>query len=268
MVARFLHEESVRASRPFVAVNCSAVAETLLESEFFGHIKGAFTGADRDRMGLFEAANGGTIFLDEIGEMPLDMQTKLLRTLQEKEVRRVGENKLRPVNVRIIAATNRNLDEQVEAGHFRRDLYYRLYVIELRVPPLRDRTEDILPLARFFLHKISEKMGRSMEGFSSDTAEYLLVYNWPGNIRELQNMVERAVALCSGRIVQLEDLPPSSRKVPKPKGHEDIHSLKEIERDYVLGALKVTKGDKRLAAEKLNIGLTSLYRKLKEYGTA
>jgi two-component system response regulator HydG len=268
LVARYIHDESARAGRSFVAVNCSAVTETLLESEFFGHIKGAFTGADRDRVGFFESANGGTIFLDEIGEMSLEMQTKLLRALQEKTIRRVGESKSRTVDFRVIAATNRNLGEEIEAVRFRKDLYYRLCVIELEVPPLRDRTEDILPLARFFLDKTTERMGRSINGFSPVAVEHLLFYDWPGNVRELHNVVERAVALCSGSIIQLEDLPHALWKgTPKPNSHEGILSLAEIERKYILAALELTKGDKRLAAEKLNIGLTSLYRKLKEYGS-
>ena len=267
LIARFIHDESSRAGRSFVAVNCSAIAETLLESEFFGHIKGAFTGADRDRVGLFEAANGGTIFLDEIGGMPPGTQTKLLRTLQEKQIRRVGESNTRPVDVKVIAATNCDLGKEIEAGRFRQDLYYRLCVIELEVGPLRDRAEDILPIARFFLDKTAEKMGRSMEGFSPAAVEHLLLYNWPGNVRELQNVIERAVALCSGSQIQLEDLPNVLRKgIPKPKSHDDIYPLEEIERKYILAALEMTKGDKRLAAQKLNIGLTSLYRKLKEYG--
>jgi transcriptional regulator with PAS, ATPase and Fis domain len=269
MIARFIHDESARAGRPFVAINCGAVTETLLESEFFGHVKGAFTGADSDRVGLFEAANGGTILLDEIGEMPQGMQMKLLRVLQEKEVRRVGESKSRPVDAKVIAATNRDLDDEVKTGRFRRDLYYRLCVIELAVPPLRDRVEDILPLARFFLEKTAEKMGCSMEGFSPVAAENLLLYAWPGNVRELQNVVERAVALCSGRVIQVEDLPRTLRKgVARPNGHDDIRPLAQIERNYILTALEMTKGNKRLAAEKLDIGLASLYRKLKEYETA
>ncbi len=266
LVARYIHNESSRAGRSFVAVNCSAVAETLLDSEFFGHIKGAFTGADRDRVGLFETAHGGTIFLDEIGEMPLDMQAKLLRVLQEKQIRRVGESKSRPVDFRVIAATNRNLGDEIEAGRFRQDLYYRLCVIELEVPPLRDRTDDILPLARFFLDKTTERIGRSINGFSPVVVEHLLLYGWPGNARELQNVIERAVALCTGSLIQVEDLPHGLRKgIPKPNSHEGILSLAEIERKYILAALELTKGDKRLAAAKLNIGLTSLYRKLKEY---
>lgn len=266
MIARFVHDESARAGRPFVAVNCSAITETLLESEFFGHSKGAFTGAGSDRPGLFEAADGGTLLLDEVGEMPLGMQAKLLRVLQEKEVRRVGENKSRPVDVKVIAATNRDLEKEVEAGRFRRDLYYRLCVIELEVPPLRDRVEDILPLARFFFNKAAEKIGRSISGLSTRAIEQLLLYRWPGNVRELQNSIERAVALCSGSLIQLEDLPLSLRKgLSKPNGHEDIRPLEQIERNYILAAMETTNGNKKLVAEKLNIGIASLYRKLKKY---
>lgn len=266
LIARFIHDESARAGRPFVAINCGAVTETLLESEFFGHAKGSFTGADSDRIGLFEAANGGTILLDEIGEIPPGMQMKLLRVLQEKAVRRVGENRSRPVDAKVIAATNRDLEVEVEAGRFRRDLYYRLCVIEVAVPPLRDRVEDILPLARFFLDKITKKMGHSLDGFSPGVSEHLLLHNWPGNIRELQNVIERAVALCSGDIIQAEDLPRTLRKaIAKPKGPDNIRPLDQIELTYILTALEMTKGNKKLAAEKLNISLASLYRKLKEH---
>ena len=267
MVARLIHDESTRASRPFVAINCGAVAETLLESEFFGHVKGAFTGADRDRVGLFEAAQGGTVFLDEIGEMTPGMQTKLLRVLQEKEVRRVGENKPRSVDIKVIAATNRDLDREVETGRFRSDLYYRLCVIELVVPPLRERTEDILPLARFFLKKASERFGRYFDGFSLQAAERLSAYHWPGNVRELQNTVERAVALCSGSVIQSEDLSRLVRKeILEPNEPGGILPLHETERKSILAALEATGGDKKQAARKLGISLASLYRKLKEYG--
>jgi DNA-binding NtrC family response regulator/predicted hydrocarbon binding protein len=266
LIARFIHDESSRAGRPFVAVNCGAVTETLLESEFFGHAKGSFTGAGSDRIGLFEAANGGTILLDEIGEMPPGMQMKLLRVLQEKAVRRVGENRSRSVDAKVIAATNRDLEVEVEAGRFRRDLYYRLCVIELTVPPLRDRVEDILPLARFFLDKTAEKMNRSMHGFSPGAAEHLLLYAWPGNVRELQNVVERAVALCLSSVIQPGDLPPTLCKgVAGHKGQDDIRPLAQIERNYILAAMEMTNGDKRLAAKRLDISLASLYRRLKKY---
>ncbi len=266
VIARYIHDVSVRASRPFIAVNCAAVAETLLESELFGHVRGAFTGADRDRTGLFETANGGTIFLDEIGEMSLNMQTKLLRTLQEKKIRRVGESKPRSVDFRVIASTNRNLKEEIEAGRFRLDLYYRLCIIGLEVAPLRERPEDILPLARFFLDSITERVGCPIKGFSPGAVEQLLLYNWPGNARELQNVIERALALCSESTINVDDLPPAMRKgVSTPRGCDEINPLDEVERKYILAALELTKGDKRLAAKKLKIGLRSLYRKLKEY---
>jgi DNA-binding NtrC family response regulator/predicted hydrocarbon binding protein len=272
MVARFIHDESSRAGRPFVAVNCSAVTETLLESEFFGHVKGAFTGAHSDRAGLFEAASGGTIFLDEIGDMPLGMQAKLLRVLQEKEVRRVGKNTSHPVDVKVIGATNRNLEEEVKGGRFRRDLYYRLCVLELEVPPLRERKGDILPLARFFVDKTARRIKRSVSGFAPDALDLLLHYQWPGNVRELQNVIERAVAFSSGNVVQVEDLPGTLRKVvSRSHGQDEIRPLVEVEREverfHILAALEKTKGDKKLAAEKLNIGLTSLYRRLKNYGS-
>ncbi len=267
MIARFIHDESSRAGRPFVAINCSAVTETLLESEFFGHVKGAFSGAHNDRVGLFEAAHGGTILLDEIGDMSLGMQSKLLRVLQEKEVRRVGENKSRPVDVKVIAATNRNLEEDVETGRFRRDLYYRLCVIELDVPPLRERTEDILPLARFFVDKAAKRTGRSVSGFAPDAVDLLLLYHWPGNVRELQNVIDRSAVFCAGNVMQVEELPSAIRKgMPRSHEQDEIRPLEEMERIHIIATLEKTKGDKRLAAEKLNIGLTSLYRRLKDYG--
>jgi transcriptional regulator with PAS, ATPase and Fis domain len=194
------------------------------------------------------------------------MQAKLLRTLQEKKIRRVGESKPRSVDFRVIASTNRNLNEEVEAGRFRLDLYYRLCIIGLEVPPLRERPEDILPLAKFFLDSITESAGCPIKGFSSGAVEHLLLYSWPGNARELQNVIERAVALCSESTITLEDLPPAMRKgVSTPKGCDDINPLEEVERKYILAALDRTKGDKKLAAKKLKIGLRSLYRKLKEY---
>lgn len=266
LIARLIHDGSSRAGRPFVAVNCSAITETLLESEFFGHVKGAFTGAHNDREGLFEAANGGTIFLDEIGDMPLGMQAKLLRVLQEKEVRRVGDNKSRPFDVKVIAATNRNLEEDVETGRFRRDLYYRLCVVGLEIPPLRERKEDILPLARFFIDKVTKRTGHPVTGFAPDAVDLLLLYDWPGNVRELQNVVERSAVFCTGNLIQVQELPDALRKcVPSSHAQDEVRPIEEMERVLILAALEKTKGNKRLAAKKLNIGVTSLYRKLKNY---
>ncbi|QXE92835.1 sigma-54-dependent Fis family transcriptional regulator [Geomonas subterranea] len=265
-IARLIHEESARAGRPFVAVNCGALTETLLESELFGHAKGAFTGADRDKMGLIEAANGGTLFLDEIGEVSQSMQVKLLRVLQEREVRRVGENKSRQVDIRVVAATNRNLSDEVSKGNFRRDLYYRLRVIEVRVPPLRERNEDILPLARIFLEQASKRAGRKVTGFTPKAADQLLRYTWPGNVRELQNAVEHAVALCLDSRADLEDLPEELRSaLPRPGIVETVRPLEEVEREYILAALRATGNNKARTAAELNIGIATLYRKLAGY---
>jgi DNA-binding NtrC family response regulator len=265
-MARFIHEQSARASRAFVAVNCGALTETLLESELFGHAKGSFTGADKDRLGLFEAATGGTIFLDEIGEVAPAMQVKLLRVLQEQEVRRVGENQSRPINVRVVAATNRNLSEELAAGRFRKDLYYRLRVVELRVPPLHDRYEDILPLARYFLNMFAKKLKCAVSGFTPQAAGQMLRYHWPGNVRELQNAIEYAVAMCHGSKIDIHDLPLELQAVSlSPVVSDAIRPLHEIEKDYILGVLKAVGDDKARAANELNIGIATLYRKLKEY---
>ncbi|GFE62062.1 sigma-54-dependent Fis family transcriptional regulator [Geobacter sp. AOG2] len=266
-IARFIHDQSARECLPFVAVNCGALTETLLESELFGHAKGAFTGADKDRQGLFEAATGGTLFLDEIGEVSPGMQVKLLRVLQEREIRRVGENKSRPIDVRVVAATNRNLANEINAGRFRQDLYYRLRVIELRVPPLRERHEDILPLARFFLTKIAKNLRRSITGFTPSAADRLLRYDWPGNVRELQNSVEYAVALCQGSQIDVDDFPCELRVVPlTPVVSGCMRSLSEIEQDYILGVLHAMDGKIYPAAAVLKISVATLYRKLREYG--
>jgi DNA-binding NtrC family response regulator len=266
-VARLIHEESGRAHKAFVAVNCAAVTESLLESELFGHAKGAFTGATNDRPGLFEAASGGTLFLDEVGEVPTAMQAKLLRVLQEREVRRVGENQSRKVDVRVVAATNRNLLDEVNAGRFRQDLYYRLRVIELKVPPLRERREDILPLARMLLAEATERMGRRVASFSPQAADQLLRYPWPGNVRELGNAIERAVALCEGPRVEVEDLPEEVRAAP-PSLLPDAgpRTLEDMERAYILAVLARNEGNRARTAEQLDIGIATLYRKLKQYG--
>ena len=267
-VARLLHEESTRAAGPFIAVNCGAITETLLESELFGHARGAFTGATHDRPGLFESANGGTLLLDEVGEVSPGMQVKLLRAIQEREVRRVGENKNRKVDVRIIAATNRDLALGVAGGAFRQDLYYRLKVVELHVPPLRERRDDILPLARVLLAGSALRMKRKISGFTPSTADQLIRYTWPGNVRELENAMERAVALAAGGRVELEDLPEEIRQAcPVPVVADGtVRPLDAVEKDYIVAALALNSGNQTRTAEQLKIGSATLYRKLKSYG--
>ncbi len=267
-VARLVHDESTRAAGPFVAVNCGAITETLLESELFGHVRGAFTGAISDRPGLFEAANHGTLLLDEIGEISAGMQVKLLRVLQEREIRRVGENRSRPVDVRVLATTNRDLAHGVADGAFRQDLYYRLKVVELYVPPLRDRRDDVLPLARVLLADAALRMGRKISGLAPPAADQLLRYEWPGNVRELENAMERAVALARGRRVDLDDLPEEIRQAfPKPVVNRGtVQPLSEIEKDYILAALQFNGGNQTQTAAQLGIGSATLYRKLKSWG--
>jgi len=266
-IARFVHNESARSPGPFIAVNCGAIPETLLESELFGHVRGAFTGAVQDRIGFFEAAIGGTLLLDEIGEVSLAIQVKLLRALQEREVRRVGENRSRPFDVRVIAATNSELVKDIEDGRFRKDLYYRLNIVELHVPPLRDRREDILPLARILLAEAAERLKRKLTGLSPRAADQLVRYDWPGNVRELENAMERAVALARSERCELEDLPEEVRQaIPGPLINGSVKSLDEIEKDYILEVLEKNHGNKTHTAAILGIGTATLYRKLKKYG--
>ena len=269
-IARLLHDESSRASGPFIAINCGAIAETLLESELFGHVRGAFSGATHDRAGLFEAADHGTLLLDEIGEVSPSMQVKLLRTIQEREVRRVGENRTRHVDVRIIAATNRDLAQEIAAGTFRQDLYYRLKVIDLRLPPLRERRDDILPLARVLLADAALRMKRKLTGISPEAADQMLRYGWPGNVRELENAMERALALAlpGTSRVELLDLPEEVRMAaPKPVATQDaVLPLEEVEKEYILATLALNGGNQTHTARQLQIGLATLYRRLKSYG--
>jgi transcriptional regulator with PAS, ATPase and Fis domain len=267
-IARLIHEESPRAVGPFVAINCGAITETLLESELFGHARGAFTGAASDRPGLFEAANSGTLLLDEIGEVSPGMQVRLLRVLQEREIRRVGESTSRPVNVRVLAATNRDLADGVAEGTFRQDLYYRLKIVEVYVPPLRGRRDDILPLARVLLADAAIRMGRQISSLAPGTADLLLRYEWPGNVRELENAMERGVALARGSRVELEDLPGEIRQ-PLPASLAEtgtVQPLREIEKAYILAALELNGGNQTRTAEQLRIGSATLYRRLKGYG--
>ncbi|MFK7986817.1 MAG: sigma 54-interacting transcriptional regulator [Sandaracinaceae bacterium] len=262
-VARFLHEESARSGGPFVAINCGALPETLLESELFGHAKGAFTGAGQAREGLFEAARGGSLFLDEIGEMPLALQTRLLRVLQEREVRRLGENTPRPVDVRVLAATNRRLKERVAEGAFREDLYYRLQVIEIEIPPLRERPDDILPLARWMLAAAGDRVGRSMEGIAPGAAKRLLAHTWPGNVRELHNAVERAVVFAEGALLGEEDL--SWLEVPTTPETPLEATLADVERAHIGRVLADVGGHRATAALRLGISEATLFRRLRQY---
>jgi DNA-binding NtrC family response regulator len=267
-IARLVHDQSTRAAGPFIAINCGAINETLLESELFGHVRGAFTGATSDRPGLFEAASGGTLLLDEVAEVSPAMQVKLLRALQEREVRRVGENKSRRVDVRVVAATNRDLSKGVARGEFRQDLYYRLKVVELGMPPLRNRRDDILPLARVLLADAAVRMKRKLQGLAPGTAAQLLRYGWPGNVRELENAMERAVALSRGDRVELDDLPEEVRQVlPKATATTGpVRPLHEVEREYIVAALHQNEGNQTHTAAQLQIGSATLYRKLKSYG--
>ena len=267
-IARLVHEESPRAAGPFIAVNCGAIAETLLESELFGHKRGAFTGATSDRPGLFEAANRGSLLLDEIGDVSPGMQVKLLRVLQEREIRRVGENTSRSIDVRLLAATNRDLTHGVAEDTFRQDLYYRLKVVELHVPPLRDRREDILPLARLLLREATVRMGRKISGLTPPAADQLLRYDWPGNVRELENAMERAAAIARGSRVDLDDLPEEVRQAfPRPVASVGaVQPLSDVEKEYILTVLQLNRGNQKRTADQLGIGSATLYRKLKKYG--
>jgi DNA-binding NtrC family response regulator len=266
LVARSVHFSSPRKERPFVPVDCSSLTPTLIESELFGHVKGAFTGALQAKQGLLESADGGTLFLDEIGDMPTDMQAKLLRALQEREIKPVGSTERRSFNVRIIAATNRDLEAAIRGGAFRQDLYFRLNVVQVKLPPLRDRKNDIPLLVTSFLEKLSSPDDRP-RSISEDAMRRMIAYDWPGNVRELENVVARAVALGSGPIVQVGDLPsslhhPISERTPE---NDELLPLQELERRAILRMLRETGGDKLAAARLLGIGKTTLYRKLKQY---
>jgi transcriptional regulator with PAS, ATPase and Fis domain len=268
-VARLIHEESPRAAAPFLAINCGAISEGLLESELFGHVRGAFTGATQDHAGLFEAAAGGTLFLDEIGELPLAMQAKLLRVLQEREVRRVGETRSRAVDVRVLAASNRDLAQEVEARRFRKDLYYRLRVIGLVIPPLRERKDDVLPLARTLLAGAAARLGRAAVQLSPAAADQLLRHAWPGNVRELGNAIERAVALGAGGRIEPQDLPEEVRAArPLVPSWSGTATLAELERTAIVSALEQHGGNRERAAAQLGIGSATLYRKLGQYREA
>ena len=271
LVARALHKRSKRGDGPFIAINCAAMPESLLESELFGHARGAFTDAKTAKKGLFLDASGGTLFLDEIGEMPAGMQAKLLRALEERTVRAVGASTETPFDARIVAATNRDLESLVEAGRFREDLYYRINVVHLALPPLRARGGDVLALAQQFIARYAEPMGKKVRGFSSAVGERLLAYAWPGNVRELQNCVERALALARFDEVTVEDLPPKVRDykpsfvVVATEDPTDLVTMEEVERRYIGRVMEAVGQNKTQAAKVLGFDRTTLYRKLERY---
>ncbi len=266
LVAKSIHYLSPRRKGPFVPVECSALVPTLIESELFGYVKGAFTGAMQTRKGLLEAASGGTLFLDEIGDLPFDLQAKLLRVLQEKEVKPVGATERVPIHVRVIAATNRDLETAVRNGSFRQDLYFRLNVVPIKLPPLRDRKTDIPLLVSYFLEKFNDPQ-RPVPLIAEDAMARLTAYDWPGNVRELENAVARALALGSGPVLHAGDLPSSLQYGPNERLplRDELLPLEELERRAVYRALRETGGDKLAAARLLGIGKTTLYRKLKQY---
>ena len=270
LVAAAIHRLSSRAKRPFLPVNCSAIPPDLLESEFFGHVRGAFSGAVADALGLFRGANQGTIFLDEIAELSPALQVKLLRVLQEMQVRPVGSTKAYPVDVRVIAATNRDLDRAMAEGAFRQDLFYRLNVVRVSLPPLRDRRDDIPALGNYFLRRFNRRFRREVHGIAPEALSALAAYDFPGNVRELENLIERAYAMGARDQITLADLP-SLTKAPVPLqtaavSGRPIPPLAEVEKELILRALDTFKGDKEVAARALGISRRTIYRRLKEYG--
>jgi DNA-binding NtrC family response regulator len=266
LVARSIHFSGPRSNKPFAPVDCSALVPTLIESELFGHVKGAFTGAQHSKQGLFEAAGEGTLFLDEIGDLPVELQAKLLRALQEREVKPVGSNERVGIRARMIAATNRDLESAIRTGSFRQDLYFRLNVVQIKLPPLRDRKSDIPLLVNVFLEKFCDP-ARPIHTISEDAMRRIMAYDWPGNIRELENAIARAVALGSGPILHVADLPSSLQyaSMERPPENDELVTLEALERHAILRALRETAGDKLAAARLLGIGKTTLYRKLKQY---
>ena len=271
MVARSIHFSGAFRDKPFIPVDCGSLLPALIESELFGYVKGAFTGAVNSKDGLLAIAEGGTVFLDEVGELPLDLQAKLLRAIQEKEIRPVGSTRCVPINVRILAATNRDLERAVAQGTFRRDLYFRLNVLSLRIPPLRERRQDIPLLADHFLERLNRGSDQSHK-LADDTMKLMLAYDWPGNVRELENCLERGCAFATGPVISVIDLPSSISEDRGNLARSDdrtakIISMAELEKQTILGTIEQLHGDKLLAARLLGIGKTTLYRKLKEYGS-
>jgi DNA-binding NtrC family response regulator len=265
-IVRMIHDQSPRASAPFVSINCAALTETLLESELFGHVRGAFTGAVRDKAGLFEVAGGGTIFLDEIGEVAPTIQAKLLRALQEREIRRVGAERNIKVHARVVAATNRDLRAAVDAGSFREDLYFRLGAFVITVPPLRDRREDIPALVHSFLVRAASRVKKDVTAVSAEAMTALMNYGWPGNVRELEQAVERAVILANGPTLRVRELPSEVTQKTRRRAGDDTLDLQEQERIMIERALERFNGNRRRAAEALKISTVTLWRKIKHYG--
>ena len=271
LVARSIHSSSSRSDKPFVPVNCGALPEALMESELFGHEKGAFTDAKSNRSGMFAEADGGTIFLDEIGELPMPMQVKLLRALEERKARPVGGNKELPFDVRVISATNRDLEQRIEENGFREDLFYRVNVLQLNLPPLRARGADVLALAQVFLKRYASDSGKAIQGIAENAAAKLMAFNWPGNVRQLRNVIERAVALARLDTITIDDLPDKildhrdDRLIVGGDDPDELTSLDDVERRYILHVLKAVDGNKTLAAKTLGLDRKTLYRKLAQY---
>jgi len=271
LIAKAIHLNSRRKNRAFITINCGAIPENLQESELFGHVRGAFTGAIRDKRGLFQEADGGTLFLDEVGETSLSTQVKLLRFLQDGEIRRVGDVDPIHVDVRLLAASNRDLTKLIEEGKFREDLYYRLNVIPIHIPPLRQRKDDIPLLINYFVKKYAERENKNVVGVSPEAMILLTGYHWPGNVRELENVVERAVILTSYNLILPEDLPQAIREAHSRNGEfsseaEDEKTLEELEKQYIIKILEKYNWNQKVASEKLGISTTTLWRKLKSYG--
>jgi DNA-binding NtrC family response regulator len=272
IAARAVHQHSLVPEKPFITVSCPSLSKELLESDLFGHVKGAFTGAVKDHWGKVKVATGGTLFLDEIGEIDASIQIKLLRFLGERTFERVGSNKTLSADVRLIAATNKNLDELVKAGSFREDLFFRLRVVEIRLPPLRERPEDIPLLAQAFLREFARENDKPVSKFSPEAMDLIMRHAWPGNVRELRTAVEHAVVLCKSDKITPRDLPPSARQangapaVAAPARASTDLSVKEAEKQLIIRALKATNGNRTLAAKKLGMSRRTLYRKLTEYG--
>lgn len=272
LVARSIHLQSSRSTRSFIPVNCGAIPEDLIESELFGYARGAFTGATTMHRGLIEEADGGTLFLDEVAELPTNTQVKLLRFLESNEVRRLGENEIRIVDTRVIAATHRKLDEEIARGKFRKDLFFRLNIVLLDIPPLRERKEDLPLLSGYFLERYSKKIGKVIRGFSPEAQAHLMRYDYPGNVRELENAIQRAVTLTDSEIISPTDLPPTLSQShmlsggASSEGGREHWSLEEVERDHIVRVLDRHDGNLVHTSAQLGISRTTLWRKMKRYG--